>query len=82
MTAPNMATSWQGETLEFVSKRIAGILLDARKVSIDWAFAWRALKIKVDRYSFFSDIFSKGDYLYDFLCASMGNPAFSKWVFF
>lgn len=34
MMAENNLMSWQGETLEFVSKRIAGILLETRSVSI------------------------------------------------
>ena len=33
--AENNLMSWQGETLEFVSKRIAGILLQTKSVSIN-----------------------------------------------
>ena len=40
--AENNLMSWQGETLEFVSKRIAGILLQTKCVSIHnkWTNVW------------------------------------------
>ena len=41
--------AWEGETLEFVSKRIAGILLQTKKVSIKVNFL-----IFPTLYSFFS----------------------------